>query len=220
MSALVPIRFGRRIIEILLAIVRHLGLVRRQKVERSSITRERLKELAEAQGIERKRSLKHQKEGFEALCGMMNTDVGKGAVLFGVEPDGTPVGVERGDIDSAQRKLAEHFRTKLDPKTPCSIQVVDCEDKVLVFVEGTRDRSVPYFEYDGRAWIREGTSTRVLSVAEKAQLVRRRSRALHGGPWICDACGTQKGMIMHVVHPDHGTWNQYKCQCGGEYWPA
>jgi len=176
--------------------------------------------LGEGQTVEFKKSLSLQRDGLEALCGMINADSAQGIVFFGIAPDSTVVGVEPGDLDKAQRSLAQTMQQKFDPPLIKQIDVLECEGWRIVRVSAQRSPLVAYHEYDGRAYIREGTTTRVLSVAEKQQLVQRRNRHTHTGPWRCDNCGSLVGTLVSVVLTDKGPQKSYRCRCGGEFWPA
>jgi predicted HTH transcriptional regulator len=174
----------------------------------------------ESQTVEFKESLSKGKEGLKSLCGMLNSDVGHGLVLFGVAPDGSIRGVEAGNLDKAQRSLSQHIQQKFDPPIYPTIQVECVETKRVIVVDAKRVRSVPYHEYDGRAYIRIGTETRVLPVAEKDNLRRRRDRESHNGPWKCDGFGSWVGMLAAVEITANGPRKTYRCSCGGEFWPA
>lgn len=174
----------------------------------------------ESQCFERKRSLSLQREGLESLCGMINADAAQGSVAFGIEPDGQIVGVEPGDLDKAQRSLAQTIGNKFQPAIRPTFQVFEVSDKRIVTVSATRNRDVAYHEFDGRAYIREGTATRQLTLAEKQSLQRQRDRGQHNGPWKCDRCGSWVGMLSSIVITDQGARKSYGCSCGGEYWPA
>jgi predicted HTH transcriptional regulator len=175
---------------------------------------------AESQTFERKRSLSLQREGLASLCGMINADHCSGTVAFGIDPDGRIVGVEPGNLDKAQRSLAQSIQLKFEPAIQCALQVKNVEGKSVVLISAQRNRSVPYHEFDGRAYIREGTVTRQLSLSEKHALQRQRNRDLHTGPWKCDGCGSWVGMLSQVVVTDQGMHKTYTCRCGGEFWPA
>jgi hypothetical protein len=54
------------------------------------------------------KQLSSQKEALKALCGMINSDSATGAVLFGVSADGSISGIEPGNLDSAQKTLAQN----------------------------------------------------------------------------------------------------------------
>jgi hypothetical protein len=151
---------------------------------------------------------------------MVNAEPAHGAVGFGIAPDGLFVGVEPGDLDRAQQSLLQTVRAKFDPPLQCSVRVVEETGKRIVVVEARRNRDVPYHEFDGRAWIREGTTTRQLVVGEKRSLQRMRDRDLHNGPWRCDHCGTIVGMLVSMEFGERGARKTYGCDCGGEYWPA
>jgi predicted HTH transcriptional regulator len=174
----------------------------------------------ESQEWERKRSLAERRKGLEALCGMVNAETAHGAVGFGIGPDGSLVGVEPGDLDRAQQSMLQTVRDKFDPPLHCSVLVVEDSARCFVVVEARRNRDVPYHEFDGRAWIREGTTTRQLTASEKRSLQRMRNRDLHNGPWRCDRCGSIVGMLVSMEFGENGARKTYDCQCGGEFWPA
>ncbi len=187
------------------------------------MTKEQVKALIgceESQIVEWKLSLSLQREALESLCGMLNADAAEGTVIFGVSRDGRLVGVEPGDLDKAQRSLAQAIKNKFDPSVQTEMRVEELEGKRLVALSAHRRRGVAYHEYDGRAFIREGTATRQLSLAEKQALQRTRDRDGHPGPWRCDRCGSWVGMLVSVVLTEKGPRKSYACQCGGEYWPA
>ena len=174
----------------------------------------------ESQVWERKRSLSLQREGLQSLCGMLNAEAAQGSVVFGVAPDGTLVGVEPGDLDRTQQSIAQTIGNKFDPPIQCSMTVVVDSGKRFLVLQAGRRRDVPYHEFDGRAWIREGTTTRQMSAAEKRSLLRSRNRDLHNGPWQCDRCGSIAGVLGSVEIGPSGARKTYRHSCGGEYWPA
>ena len=131
------------------------------------ITREELSQLGESQAVEFKRSLASRGDGMKALDAMVNTDSAEGTVLFGVDDDGTPVGVEAGNLDQVQLGLAQHIRSKFDPAIRVTIETLECEGRTLIAIHGVRPQTVPYHEYDGRAFIREGSSNRQLALKDK-----------------------------------------------------
>jgi predicted HTH transcriptional regulator len=175
--------------------------------------------LGETETAEFKKSLSLQKEALAALCRMINSDNAEGMVLFGVSPDGSIAGVEEGNLDSAQKSLVQHIRDKVEPPIVCSVEVLQCEGKTLLLLKANRAPGVPYHEYDGRAYIREGSTRRQLSYDEKRQLSKKRDRDRHSGPWRCNRCGAVAGMLLGFVVTDQGVRKTYTCDCGGEYWP-
>ncbi len=185
-----------------------------------AISKAELAALCESQGTELKKSLALQREALEALCGMINSDRASGRIIFGLAPDGTPVGVEPGNLDTAQRTLAESAKRWFDPPLHMTIDAIDCDGVKLIIVEATRSPSVPLHEFDGRAFVREGSSKRRLGLDERTALTRRRDRASHPGPWRCTRCGILVGDLRAFEVTATGMQRTFKCQCGGEYWPA
>jgi len=109
------------------------------------------------------------KEGCKTLCGMLNAEVDAGMVLFGISPKNEVVGIE-GNLDSAQRSLVQHIQQKFDPSIKISIQIEEYEGKKILILSAKRSRDVCYCEYDGRTFLREGSTTRCLSIQEKESL--------------------------------------------------
>ncbi len=174
----------------------------------------------ESQTVEFKKSLSKQKEGLKALCGMLNSDVGRGIVLFGVGPTGERCGVEAGNLDKAQLSLSHHVDQKFDPPITPVIEAITVGNAAIILVQAERAPVVSYHEYDGRGYVRVGTETRTLSVAEKDALRKRRDRDSHNGPWKCERCGSWVGMLASVEITAKGPRKTYRCSCGGEFWPA
>jgi len=176
-------------------------------------------EQGESQTTEFKKSLSLKKEAFESLCGMVNSDYAKGLVIFGISPTDGIIGIEPGNLDSSQISLAQHIRQKFEPPLIHSIEVIPVQDKFLVIISAKRSPQVPYHEYDCRAFIREGTSTKKLVLTEKINLQKIRNREQHNGPWKCDQCGAIVNILSSIVVTDHGVRKSFKCDCGGEFWP-
>jgi predicted HTH transcriptional regulator len=186
----------------------------------SDISREELIGLGEHQVSEFKKSLALQKEAFIALCGMVNARAARAVLVFGVTPEYEIVGLADTNLDTAQRTLAQHAGQKFDPRLAVEIRPAKCEGKPILILTASRLRSVPYHEYDGRAYIREGSSTRQLTLVEKQGLVRERDRNLHNGPWRCDRCGAFAGTVSGVELTGSGPRRTFRHNCGGEWWPA
>ena len=174
----------------------------------------------EGQTTEFKKSLSLKREAMEALCSMVNADAAQGIVMFGIEPDGTVRGVEPGNLDRAQLSLSQSIKSSFDPPLQTEIYVEELKGKRLLLITAQRPRSVPCHEYDGRAWIRQGSEKRLLTLAEKDHLRRTRDRALHPGPWKCDRCGAWVGLLTCVTLTSEGPKKDYDCDCGGEFWPS
>lgn len=176
--------------------------------------------LGEAQTLEFKRSLSLMKEAFADLCAMINADTAKGKVVFGIDPTGEVCGLGDTNLDSAQRTIALHAQQKMDP--PCLLEIHPflCDGQPILILVGTRSRNVPFHEYDGRAYIRVGSVSQQMSIAQKLQLSVSRNRDLHTGLWRCDRCGSFAGGVNGIEVTEHGPRKTYKHSCGGEWWPA
>ena len=174
----------------------------------------------ESQELEFKKSLSLTGEGLKTLCGMINTDYGRGTVIFGKNPDGGVDGIEPGNLDTAQQTLSQKIKTNFDPQIVTDISVVEYQGKNLLKISATRSPSIPYHEYNGRAFIREGTSTRQLTLSEKQSLSKRRDRDQHNGPWRCNKCGSFVGQLQQWIFTGSNSIKSYSCECGGEYWPV
>ena len=174
----------------------------------------------EGQAIEFKKSLSLQNKGLESLCAMMNSDMARGTVVFGIEPDGTICGIEPGDLDTAQRSLLQTIMSKFEPQPITNIEIKEFNSKIVLVVSAERNRSIPYHEYNGRAWIREGSTNRLLSLSEKDMFTGKRNRDKHSGPWKCDKCESLVGVLHMFELSKDGMKKTYKCECGGEFWPV
>jgi predicted HTH transcriptional regulator len=181
---------------------------------------EELVRRGESQTLEFKKSLSLQREGLEALCAMVNSDLARGTVVFGIEPNGTVCGIEKGNLDTAQRSLSQALRSKFEPQLAAQIKIEELSGRLVLVLSAEKYRAIPYHEYDGRAWIRQGTENRKLGLDEKQHLIRRRDRDSHTGPWKCDRCGALVGVLVGFEITDSGMKKTYKCGCGGEFWPA
>ena len=173
----------------------------------------------EGQTTEFKKSMNLRNEAMEALCAMVNAESAQGLVIFGVEANGNVCGVESGNLDTAQRSLSQIIGANFDPPLHTEIWVKELEGKRLLLVEAQRYKSVPYHEYKGRAWIRQGSEKRPLTLFEKDHLRRNRDRSFHPGPWKCDRCGALVGQLNSVTLTREGMKKNYDCDCGGEFWP-
>ncbi len=174
----------------------------------------------EGQTREFKNSLSLRRQALDALCAMVNADTAQGTVIFGVAPDGTVSGVEDGNMDSAQRSLTQAIITGFDPPLQPQVEIAQLSGKTLVVLTARRLPSVPYHEYEGRAWIRQGSENRRLGVSEKDALQKKRNRSQHLGPWKCDRCGRGVGQLIGVKITESGMERIYDCSCSGEFWPC
>ena len=181
---------------------------------------EKLVRKGESQTLEFKKSLSLQREGLEALCAMVNSNLGRGTVVFGIEADGTVCGVEQGNLDTAQRSLSQTIRNRFEPPLVVQMEVDELNSRQVLVLSAERYRSIPYHEYDGRAWARQGSENHRLNLVEKQHLIKGRDRDTYPGPWKCDRCGSWVGVLHSFEITNEGMKKTYKCECGGEFWPA
>lgn len=177
-------------------------------------------DVGESQTVEWKRSLALRDEGLQSLCAMVNSDAARGTVVFGISPDGSIAGVEPGNLDTAQQSISRAIGSGFEPRLQFTVGVEKVQGKHLVLVSAERNADIPMHEFKGRAFIREGTVTRRLTLGERQSLQRRRDRDLHPGPWTCDRCGSWVGNLLSVEITALGVRKTYACPCGGEFWPS
>jgi len=114
-----------------------------------TIDPDEITKLGETQTVEFKKSLSLYKEALETLCGMLNSESAAGQVLFGVLGDGTAIGVQDGNLDSVQKKLAERVEDGFEPQVMPSIEILDTDGKILISLKANRPPGIPYYEYRG-----------------------------------------------------------------------
>ena len=69
---------------------------------------------------------------------MVNSDLARGTVIFGIEADGTVCGIEQGNLDIAQRSLSQTIRNKFDPQLVVQMEVGELNARqVLVLMSIT-----------------------------------------------------------------------------------
>lgn len=169
----------------------------------------------ESQNIEFKKSLSLTKEGLKSISAMLNTDTGCGLVIFGVTDKGEICGIDPGDQDTIQRNMTQKISQLLDPRPILDINIVTVQNKELLVIRGKRLDNIPYYEFDGRVYVREGTSNVEIGLTQKEALRKKNDKRSHNGPWICRKCNTWTGMM--IPHP---SMNNYLCRCGGMLEPA
>ncbi len=185
-----------------------------------SYTQTELVGLGEGQMLEFKRSGSLFKEAFTSLCAMVNAMQGSGKIVFGIEPNNQVCGLGDTNLDGLQQTLALHASQKFDPVLHIEQEPALCEGLPVLIVTASRHRSIPFYEYDGRAYIRMGSVNQMLGVADKNHLSMQRDRDRHNGPWICDRCGTWMGQFTGMSIGPDGPKKSYSHGCGGEVWPA
>lgn len=133
----------------------------------------RLVKPGEGPTLEFKRSTGELREGLQTLCAFLNGS--GGIVLFGVRPDGRPEGQQV--TDQTLRDIAEALdRFEPPASVPIERLTVDKGREVVVLrVEGTSD-SVP-FTFEGRPYVRVGSTTRKMPQEKYERLLLRRGHA-------------------------------------------
>lgn len=131
---------------------------------------ESILKLGETQSVEFKKSMSQMKDGCKSLCAMLNTAEGSGMVIFGISPDNKVAGLNDDNLDSAQKSLAQHIQDKFDPSVLVSIKVSKYKEKNILILSAERPKKTRYYEYDGRAFIKEGSTKRTLKIQEKEML--------------------------------------------------
>jgi hypothetical protein len=109
---------------------------------------------------------------------------------------------------------------KFEPRLVVTTEVQELDARRVLVLTASRFTGIAYHEFDGRAFIREGTTTRRLTLIEKNALARARNRDLHPGPWKCSQCNSWVGLLGSAKVTEHGVERSYRCGCGGEFWPA
>jgi hypothetical protein len=92
----------------------------------------------ELQRVEWKKTLAETREAFESLCGMLNAETAEGIVVFGIAPDGSVCGIEPGNLDKAQRSLAQRAGEKFEPKLQLIIEVEKRSEGNLIVLRAQR----------------------------------------------------------------------------------
>ena len=127
----------------------------------------------EVETIERKTGFDH-KEIRKALIAFANDQAerGQGWLILGQAPNKDIVGLMMG-ADEVQRKIADIAKDQCNPTIPISIEIIERDGKRLAIVEVRSSLTRPHF--DGKAWVRVGSTTRPATEGEIIQLRAARS---------------------------------------------
>jgi predicted HTH transcriptional regulator len=184
------------------------------------MTLDEIKKKYESQEVELKKTTSSLREACESLCGMLNTDKGIAQIIFGIDPNYNIFSIPFEDLDKSQKSIGNHVNQKFDPSILPSIEIIEIDGAYLISLKANRSRGISYYEYNGRAFIREGSQVRQLTREEKIIIEAKRNRDKHNGPWKCDKCGAITMNFTGAVFDGHKLTKTYECGCGGEYWPA
>ena len=173
----------------------------------------------ETHDVEFKTSLSETSKGCKNWVSMLNTEYGNGTIYFGITPSGLVKGFA-DNMDKAQISLQRHIQNKISPSLSPIIISQLIEGKCIIILSGTRNKHIPYYQYNDRVYIREGSVTRELDDKEIDLLRKKRDRDTYSGPWQCDQCGIVYDGISGITKTDYGIKRNYNCSdCGGEFWP-
>lgn len=127
----------------------------------------------ESEQIEFKRTTGTLSAAIETVCAMLN---GRGGyVLIGVKDDGTVTGQQVAD--KTLRDVSQEL-SKIEPQAVLQPERVDvAEDRAAIVLSVPGERAGPY-TYDGRAYVRQGPTTRKMQKAEyERRLIAQRDPA-------------------------------------------
>ena len=122
----------------------------------------------EVETIERKAGFDH-KEIRKALIAFANDQAerGQGWLILGQAPNKNLVGLKMG-ADEVQRRIADIAKDECNPTIPISIEMIEPDGKRLAIIEVRSSLTRPHF--DGKAWVRVGSTTRPATEGEIMQL--------------------------------------------------
>ena len=153
-------------------------------VDPSTLERVMARPTVETQTLERKTSLSEQDAGLESLCAIVNAPSARGTTEFGVAPSGEVVGLS-GDLDRAQQSLSQAVRAHFQPAgLPHELHIEERQGKSILLLAAQRPPGVAFYEYRGRAFIREGSTTRQLTLEEKVALLATRGTNVSRAPLL------------------------------------
>jgi hypothetical protein len=141
----------------------------------------------EGQRVEFKTSFAEQNQAIQSLCAFAHAD--GGSVIFGVEDDGTIVGVQMG------RKTLEDFsqvlRTNTEPQLYPDIRQVPIDGQVLVIATIPKAGPGELFHAFKVAYIRVGKTNEVMSSQEQ------RKRLLEGQAVVAEDGARPRFGVIH-----------------------
>ena len=129
--------------------------------------------LGEDSTIEFKRELPHRESLAEEIAAFANAN--GGVILIGVDDDGEIVGIDRQDLDRAERTAVEVCRDSIDPTVHILTEKLRMDDKILLKIGVPRSLFV--HESSGRYFIRQGSSKRRMNTEQLGRLLQSRSQA-------------------------------------------
>ena len=129
--------------------------------------------LGEDATIEFKRELPHRQSLADEIAAFANAR--GGVILIGVDDDSQIVGVERQQLDIAEKTVVEICADSIDPLVPIFTEKLQIDDKNLLKIEVPRSLFV--HKTSNGYFIRQGSSKREMPTEQLARLLQSRSQA-------------------------------------------
>ena len=115
-----------------------------------------LQDMLESEDVDFRETLAEADAGLESICGMLNSDEGKGMVVFGVRPGGEIAGLETADAEKDARDLSSRVGKDITPRPDFSVEVIECQGRTLLSLYAERPEPVDTHSFRGREVVREG----------------------------------------------------------------
>ena len=129
--------------------------------------------LGEDATIEFKRELPHRNSLADEIAAFANAR--GGVILIGVDDDSAIVGIDRQQLDIAEKTVVEICADSIDPLVPIFTEKLQIDDKNLLKIEVPRSLFV--HESPNGYFIRHGSSKRKMPTDQLARLLQSRSQA-------------------------------------------
>src|ERR1700722_3863309 len=113
----------------------------------------------ETEKVEFKTSTGSVTSGMQTVCALLNSEHG-GSVVFGVTDQGKVVGQQV--TDKTRKEIATELN-KIEPFAKIDIDYISIEDKRFVIVMQVEPGNQAPYTYDGRAYLRNQTTTSRMS---------------------------------------------------------
>lgn len=124
----------------------------------------------ETEAVEFKESIAQLDKGILSLTAMLNRS-NNGTVYFGVDDDGEVIGMNV--TDSTLEKIRNAVRNNVQPRILVDVQIMESDDGKRYIAMSSKGYDIPY-SYDGRYFIRHGSSNESASPDLVAKMVLSR----------------------------------------------
>jgi len=133
----------------------------------------KLTQQGESKSIEFKTSTSQIDAAFETITAFLNGD--GGTVLIGVKNHGEIVGQEVSD--QTRQKIAA-TQKKIEPHANINIEYIEYQKKIVIAITVTSGKHKPY-DFDGRSFQRNESSTIKMSQHRREELIKERNHLNH-----------------------------------------